>query len=174
MSTIARASGALGRENVCPRNVDRTVDMFCQQLVALVVEQQQDLRKLSENISIPTTTDTTDSPPKVETLLVGNSLLRDVHFDGPDDKSQIRVVKKSGATFKEIEEMIDEAAKTHKINDIVIVAGTNEPWATRLQTTSATNSAATAYGEISRNIGEGQQRHPNDTANRYTTTKYGE
>ena len=28
MSTIARASGALGRENVRPRNVDRKVDMF--------------------------------------------------------------------------------------------------------------------------------------------------
>ena len=98
-----------------------------QQLVALVVEQQQDLRKISENISIPTTTtDTTDPPPKVETLLVGNSLLRDVHFNGPDDISQIRVVNKSGATFKEIEEMIDEAAKTHTFNEIVIVAGTNE------------------------------------------------
>ena len=79
------------------------------------------------SVSIPTTTtDTTDSPPKVETLLVGNSLLRDVHFDGPDDRSQIRVVNKSGATFKEIEEMIDEAAKTHMINEIVIVACTNE------------------------------------------------
>ena len=62
-----------------------------QQLVALVVEQQQDLRKISENISIPTTTtDTTDPPPKVETLLVGNSLLRDVHFNGykPDTGRQ--------------------------------------------------------------------------------------
>ena len=28
MSTTARASGALGRENVRPRNVDRKVDMF--------------------------------------------------------------------------------------------------------------------------------------------------
>ena len=28
MSTIARASGARGRENVRPRNVDRKVDMF--------------------------------------------------------------------------------------------------------------------------------------------------
>ncbi len=96
-----------------------------QQLVALVVEQQQDLRKLSEKISNPIT-DTIDSNPKVETLLVGNSLLRDVHFDGPDNRSQIRVVKKSGATFKEIEQMIDEAAKTHTINEIVIVGGTTE------------------------------------------------
>ena len=96
-----------------------------QQLVALVVEQQQDLRKLSEKISNPIT-DTIDLNPKVETLLVGNSLLRDVHFDGPDNRSQIRVVKKSGATFKEIEQMIDEAAKTHTINEIVIVGGTTE------------------------------------------------
>ena len=42
-----------------------------QQLVALVAEQQQDLRKLSEKISNPIT-DTIDSNPKVETLLVGN------------------------------------------------------------------------------------------------------
>ena len=83
-----------------------------QQLVALVVEQQQDLRKLSEKTTNPIT-DTIDSNPKVETALVGNSLLRDVHFDGPDNRSQIRVVKKSGATLKEIEQIIDEAAKTH-------------------------------------------------------------
>ena len=63
-----------------------------QQLVALVVEQQQDIRKLSEKISNPIT-DTIDLNPKVETLLVGNSLLRDVHFDGPDNISHIRVVK---------------------------------------------------------------------------------
>ena len=42
-----------------------------QQLVALVAEQEQDLRKLSEKISNPIT-DTIDSNPKVETLLVGN------------------------------------------------------------------------------------------------------
>ena len=96
-----------------------------QQLGALVVEQQQDLRKLSEKISNPIT-DIIDSNPKVETLLVGYSLLRDVHFDGPDNRSQIRIVNKSGATFKEIEQMIDEAAKTHTINEIVIVGGTTE------------------------------------------------
>ena len=94
-----------------------------QQLVALVVEQQQDLRKLSEKISNPIT-DTIDSNPKMETLQVGNSLLRDVHFDGPDNRNQIRVVKKSGATFKEIEKMIDEATKTNTINEIVNVGGT--------------------------------------------------
>ena len=62
----------------------------------------------------------------METLLVGNSSLRDVHFDGPDNRSQIRVVKKSGATFKEIEQMIDEAANKPPINEIVIVGGTTE------------------------------------------------
>ena len=34
--------------------------------------------------------------------------------------------KKSGATFKEIEKMIDEAAKTNTINEIVIVGDTTE------------------------------------------------
>ena len=43
-----------------------------QQLVALIVEQQQDLRKLSEKISNPIT-DTIDSNPTVETLLVGTA-----------------------------------------------------------------------------------------------------
>ena len=95
------------------------------QLVALVIEQQHNLCKLSDKISNPIT-DTIDSTPKGETLLVGNSLLCDVHFDGPDNRSQIRVGKKSGATFNEIEKMIDEAAKTNAINEIVIVGGRTE------------------------------------------------
>ena len=130
------------------------------QLVALVVEQQQDIRKLSEKVSNPIT-DTIDSNPKVETLLVGTSSLRDVHFHGPDNRSQIRVVNKSGATFKEIEQMFDEDTSSEV---------PPKPWATPLQTTSATKSAVS---EISRTISEAQQRHPNETADhRYTATKY--
>ena len=94
------------------------------QLVVLVGEQQ-DIRKLSDKIGTKIT-DTVDTIPKVKTLLVGNSLLPDVNVDSPDNRSQIRVVKKSGATFNEIEKMIDEAAETHTINEIVIVGGTTE------------------------------------------------
>ena len=89
-----------------------------QQLVALVVEQQQDLRKLCENISIPTTTttDAADSPhisdAKSVTLLVGNSLLRDVSAVGIDT---IAVRRKSGATLADIGDMIEEVRHDDKL-----------------------------------------------------------
>ena len=72
--------------------------------------------------------------------------------------------------------MIDEAAKTHTINEIVIVAGANEAMgdARDCRRRRQRSQPSTAYGEISRNIGEGRQRHTNDTANRHTATKYGE
>ena len=101
-----------------------------QQLVALVVEQQQDLRKISENISIPTTTtDTTDSPhisdAKSVTLLAGNSLLRDVSVVGIDT---IAVRRKSGATLEDIGDMIEEVRHDDNLDvtKIVIVGGTRE------------------------------------------------
>ena len=102
-----------------------------QQLVALVVEQQQDLRKLCENISIPTTTttDTADSPhisdAKSVTLLVGNSLLRDVSAVGIDT---IAVRRKSGATLEDIGDMIEEVRHDDNLDvtKIVIVGGTRE------------------------------------------------
>ena len=101
-----------------------------QQLVALVVEQQQDLRKISENISIPTTTtDTTDSPhisdAKSVTLLAGNSLLRDVSAVGIDT---IAVRRKSGATLEDIGDMIEEVRHDDNLDvtKIVIVGGTRE------------------------------------------------
>ena len=101
-----------------------------QQLVALVVEQQQDLRKLSENISIPTTTtNTIDSPhisdAKSVTLLAGNSLLRDVSAVGIDT---IAVRRKSGATLEDIGDMIEEVRNDDNLDvtKIVIVGGTSE------------------------------------------------
>ena len=101
-----------------------------QQLVALVVEQQQDLRKISENISIPTTTtDTTDSPhisdAKSVTLLTGNSLLRDVSAVGIDT---IAIRRKSGATLEDIGDMIEEVRHDDNLDvtKIVIVGGTRE------------------------------------------------
>ena len=101
-----------------------------QQLVALVVEQQQDLRKLSENISIPTTTtNTIDSPhisdAKSLTLLAGNSLLRDVSAVGIDT---IAIRRKSGATLEDIGDMIEEVRHDDNlyVTKIVIVGGTRE------------------------------------------------
>ena len=101
-----------------------------QQLVALVVEQQQDLRKLSGNISISTTTtNTIDSPhisdAKSVTLLAGNSLLRDVSAVGID---MIAVRRKSGATLEDIGDMIEEVRHDDNLDvtKIVIVGGTRE------------------------------------------------
>ena len=103
-----------------------------QQLVALVVEQQQDLRKLSENISIPTTTtDTTSdnvSPPSV-TLLAGNSLLRDITDDmSASGNEKIIVRKKSRATLDDIGVVIEEVCRADNLDvrKIVIVGGTRE------------------------------------------------
>ena len=101
-----------------------------QQLVALVVEQQQDLRKLSENISIPTTTTGTTYSPHISdaksvTLLAGNSLLRDVSAVGIDT---IAVRRKPGATFEDIGDMIEEVRHDDNLDvtKIVIVGGTRE------------------------------------------------
>ena len=116
-----------------PRNERHLIEKLTfsnQQLVALVVEQQQDLRKLCESISIPTTTtDTADSPhisdAKSVTLLVGHSLLRDVSAVGIDT---IAVRRKSGATLEEIGDMIEEVRHDDNLDvtKIVIVGGTRE------------------------------------------------
>ena len=94
------------------------------------MEQQQDLRKLCENISIPTTTtDTTYSlhisDAKSLTLLAGNSLLRDVSAVGIDT---IAVRRKSGATLEDIGDMIEEVSHDDNLDvtKIVIVGGTRE------------------------------------------------
>ena len=94
------------------------------------MEQQQDLRKLSENISISTTTtNTIDSPhisdAKSVTLLAGNSLLRDVSAVGIDT---IAVRRKSGATLDDIGDMIEEVRHDDNLDvtKIVIVGGTRE------------------------------------------------
>ena len=103
-----------------------------QQLVALVVEQQQDLRKLSENISIPTTTtDTTSynvSSPSV-TLLAGNSLLRDITDDmSASGNEKIIVRRKSRATLDDIGVVIEEVCRADNLDvrTIVIVGGSRE------------------------------------------------
>ena len=49
------------------------------------------------------------------TLLVGNSLLRDVRVDKTSNGYPIKIRRKSGATLADIEQMIDDAAKTETI-----------------------------------------------------------
>ena len=60
------------------------------------------------------------------TLLVGNSLLRDVRVDKTSSGNPIKIRRKSAATLADIEQMIDDAAKTETIDEIIIVGGTHE------------------------------------------------
>ena len=60
------------------------------------------------------------------TLLVGNSLLRDVRVDKTSSGNPIKIRRKSGATLADIEQMIDDAAKTETIDEIFIGGGTHE------------------------------------------------
>ena len=60
------------------------------------------------------------------TLLVGNSLLRDVRVDKTSSGNPIKIRRKSATTLADIEQMIDDAAKTETIDEIIIVGGTHE------------------------------------------------
>ena len=55
------------------------------------------------------------------TLLVGNSLVHDIDVMRTADDAETNVCCKSGASFAEIGEMIDEAANHDKLNGIVVV-----------------------------------------------------
>ena len=59
-------------------------------------------------------------------LLVGNSLVRDIDVMLTADGAETIVCCKSGASFAEIGDMIDEAANHDKWNGIVVVGGTKE------------------------------------------------
>ena len=106
-----------------------TLEASNQQLVTLVVEQRQELRGLREDVMAenrrpyaevvrPQTTKTS--------LVVGNSLLRDIKPETSDDGTPVEVYSKSGASFKEIGELMEEAAKKINVKEIVIVGGTRE------------------------------------------------
>ena len=60
------------------------------------------------------------------TLLVGNSLLRDVRVDKTSSGNPIKIRRKSGATLADIEQMIDDAAKTHETTSDVSAANIKE------------------------------------------------
>ena len=57
---------------------------------------------------------------------MGNSLLRDVRVDKTSSGNPIKIRKKSGAILADIEQMIDDAANTETIDEIVIDRGTHE------------------------------------------------
>ena len=70
--------------------------------------------------------DANDGRSRAVTLLVVNSLLRDVRVDKMSNGNHIKIRRKSGATLADIEQMIDDAAKKKTIDEIFIVGGTNE------------------------------------------------
>ena len=93
-------------------------------------EQSQEIRRLREDIATSKRqdgdADSNDGGPQAVTLLVGNSLLRDVRVDKTSSGNPIKIRRKSGATLADIEQMIDDAAKTETIDEIFIVGGTHE------------------------------------------------
>ena len=60
------------------------------------------------------------------TLLVGNSLVRDIDVMRTAEGVSTNVRSKSGASFADIGDMIEEAANHDDFNSIVVVSGTKE------------------------------------------------
>ena len=101
------------------------------QLVGMVSDQQSELHRLLEyfNERLPVDTANThaettiDSPPKPTTLLVGNSLLRNVQHPVTNDGSVVSVESKSGATLEDLTDMLE---KHTDVANVIIVGGTRE------------------------------------------------
>ena len=89
-----------------------------QQLVSLMGEQNQQIRGLREDIAKSMRpegdADANDGSPQAVTLLVRNSLLRDVRVDKTSSGNPIKIRKKSGTILADIEQMIDDASNTEK------------------------------------------------------------
>ena len=64
--------------------------------------------------------------PRGVTQLVGNSLIRDIDVMRTADGAETNACYKSGASFAEIGDMIDEVANHDKLNGIAVVGGTKE------------------------------------------------
>ena len=100
-------------------------------LVGMLIDQQSELHRLREDFNerLPVDTANThaettiDSPPKPTTLLVGNSLLRNVQHPVANDGSDVSVQSKSGATMADLTDMLEK--HTDEVN-VVIVGGTRE------------------------------------------------
>ena len=104
------------------------------QLVALVGEQRKEMSELRDGMKSAnacTYADVVRAPlapraPRGVTLLVGNSLVRDIDVMRTADGVETNVCSKSGASFAEIGDMIIEAANHDTLNGIVVVGGTKE------------------------------------------------
>ena len=101
------------------------------QLVGILAEHQSELHRLREDLKerLPVSKSNTqaeatiDSPSKPTTLLVGNSLLRDVQHPVANDGSAVTVQRKSGATHADLTDMLNE----HKeVTNAIIVGGSRE------------------------------------------------
>ena len=101
------------------------------QLVGMLSDQRSELHSLREDFNerLPVDTANThaettiESPPKPTTLLVGNSLLRNVQHPVANDGSDVSVQSKSGATLADLTGMLE--THTHVAN-VIIVGGTRE------------------------------------------------
>ena len=98
------------------------------QLVGILAEQQSELREdLKERLPVSKANTqaeaTIDSPSKPTTLLVGNSLLRDVHHPVANDGSDVTVQRKSGATLADLTDMLNEHSE---VTNAIIVCGSRE------------------------------------------------
>ena len=92
-------------------------------------EQSQEIRGLLKDIAtsnLPDAYYANDGIPQAVTLLVGDSVLRDVRVDKTPNGIPIKIRRKSGATLADIEQMVDDAAKTETIDTIFIVGDTHE------------------------------------------------
>ena len=102
-----------------------------QHLVNIAEQQCEEIRKLRDVVANASqrpsaVTNSTDAKSKPTTLLVGDSRLRDVHLEENASGNPIRTRVKSGARFIDIGEMIDDAAKTSDIGEIIIAGGARE------------------------------------------------
>ena len=101
------------------------------QLVGMLSDQQSELHHLREDFNerLPVDTANThaettiESPPKPTTLLVVNSLLRNVQHPVANDGSDVSVQSKSGATLADLTDMLE---KHTDVANVIIVGGTRE------------------------------------------------
>ena len=136
-----------------------------QQLVSLMGEPNQEIRRLREDIATSKhqDSDANDGGPQAQTLLLGNSLLRYVRVDKTSSGNPIKIRRKSGATLADIEQMIDDAAKTETIDEIFIVGGTHE--------TRSDESAANIKENIAQLLGKVKTLTPTNTVSSVLPSK---
>ena len=93
----------------------RKLEASNEQLVTLVVEQRQEIRSMRDDVTAFSRrpyAEVARSKPAGSTLVVGNSLLKDLKLKTGADEESIKIRNKSGATLKDIGDMIDGACRT--------------------------------------------------------------